>query len=497
MTTASAQASAVVSAGIPRKTVARTVRERAIIGSLLICGLFSLATTASIIAVLGSETYRFFTFTQVKPEYAALDAHHLGVLAARGVETTEHVTTVWGFLTGLQWNPLLGAEKHFGILPLINGTLLVAFIAMCVALPLGLITAIWLSEYAPERIRRILKPVLEVIAGVPTVVFGFFALTFITPAIRFEWLPAFDNPLKFGTYNALSAGIAVGILCLPIVTSLAEDALRAVPKSLREGSYGLGATRFETSIRVVVPAALSGIIAAFLLAVARAVGETMIVALAAGASPIPLHDLSDTPLNEPEVRMIVGAEAGVPALTIGPGETVMSPAIDLPAGWGLGRVVLEYTAPSEHLLESTLVRVDDAQLPDTSGVAGVDGTVVGERWTCCGATNIALMPEGQDEGRYVVRFTAHESSAPIELTSLTAVVGEHESIAKYLALPVDVRREIQPMTGYMVQIFLGDASNFGPEYFSSYAVATALFLMTFILTVIGHRVRVRYRQVYE
>ncbi|MCA9295528.1 MAG: phosphate ABC transporter permease subunit PstC [Phycisphaerales bacterium] len=497
MTTATAHAPAVVSAGTPRNAVARTLRERVIIGGLLACGLFSLATTASIIAVLATETYRFFTFTQIKPEYGALDADHLRALEASGVVTTEHVTTVWEFLTGLQWNPLLGAEKHFGILPLINGTLLVAFIAMCVALPLGLITAIWLSEYAPERIRRILKPVLEMIAGVPTVVFGFFAFSFITGAIRFEWLSALDNPLKFGTYNALSAGIAVGILCLPIVTSLAEDALRAVPKSLREGSYGLGATRFETSVKVVLPAALSGIIAAFLLAVARAVGETMIVALAAGASPIALHDLADTPLDEPDVRMIVGADSELATLTIGPGETVESPVIDLPAGWGLGRVALEYTAPSDHLLETTLVLVDDAQLRDTTAAIGVDGTVVAERWTCCDAGNIALSPEHQDAGAYVVRFTAHETSEPIEVTSLSAVVGEHESIMHFLALPVDVRREIQPMTGYMVQIFLGDASNFGPEYFSSYAVATTLFLMTFILTVIGHRVRVRFRQVYE
>ena len=149
---------------------------------------------------------------------------------------------------------------------------------MLIALPMGLITAVYLSEYASKRIRSILKPVLEILAGIPTVVLGFFAISFITPVL----LQPFGG---FAPFNATSAGIAVGILCLPLVTSLAEDALRAVPRSLREGAYGLGATRLEVTVKVVLPAALSGIISAFLLALSRAIGETMVVALAAGSSP--------------------------------------------------------------------------------------------------------------------------------------------------------------------------------------------------------------------
>ena len=221
--------------------------------SLVACGLFSVLTTLAIIVVLAKETISFFQLDDV---------------------------SIIDFLFGTKWNPLLGAQKHFGIWPLICGTLLVTAVAMSVALPLGLITAIYLSEYAPKKLRAILKPVLEVLAGIPTVVFGFFALTIITPSL--QWFHE-----GFGVYNAFSAGLAVGIMCLPIVCSLTEDALRAVPVSLREAAYGVGATKFDVSVRVVVPAAMSGIVAAFLLAVARAVGETMIVSLAAGASPPP------------------------------------------------------------------------------------------------------------------------------------------------------------------------------------------------------------------
>ena len=219
--------------------------------ALIGCGAFSIATTLAIIVILGLEAFHFFRLDEV---------------------------SFWEFISGTQWNPLLGAEKHFGIWPLISGTLLVTAVAMVVALPLGLITAIWLSEYARPGVRAVIKPVLEVLAGIPTVVFGFFALTVITPGLR--WLHE-----GFNVYNAASAGLAVAVMCLPIVTSLSEDALRAVPRSLREGAYGLGATRFEVSVKVVTPAALSGIVAAFLLAIARAVGETMIVSLAAGNAP--------------------------------------------------------------------------------------------------------------------------------------------------------------------------------------------------------------------
>src|SRR5690606_5485749 len=186
--------------------------------------------------------------------------------------------TFSNFIGSTRWNPLLGGEKSFGIWALISGTMLITVIAMAIALPLGLITAIYLSEYAPKRVRNILKPVLEILAGVPTVVYGFFALMTITPIL--QWLH--DG---FSVYNAASAGIAVGILCLPTVCSLAEDALQAVPRSLREGAYGLGGTRFDGSGKVAVPAALGGIIRAFLLAIARAGGETMVVALAAGSLP--------------------------------------------------------------------------------------------------------------------------------------------------------------------------------------------------------------------
>lgn len=299
-----------------RPKTARAVWEQSVRTSLILCGTFTVLTTVAIVVVLARETWKFFAL----PDVSILE-----------------------FLTGTQWNPLLGAEKHFGIWPLVCGTMLVTGVAMLVALPLGLITAIYLSEYAPKKLRAVLKPMLEVLAGIPTVVYGFFALTVITPGL--QWVHG-----GFEVYNAMGAGIAVGIMCLPIVCSLSEDALRAVPRSLREGAHALGSTKVDISLRVVVPAAFSGIVAAFLLAIARAVGETMIVALAAG-----------------------------------------------------------------------------------------------------------------------------------NLAQMTA----------------DPRQSTQTMTAYMVQIFLGDASNFGPEYLSSYAVAATLFVMTFALTVLGHQIRVRFREVYQ
>jgi phosphate transport system permease protein len=283
---------------------------------LIASGLFSLLITCAIIYVLAVETIAFFSSDGV---------------------------TFANFFGSTTWNPLLGGTKSFGIWALVCGTLLVTAIAMSIALPLGLITAIYLSEYAPRRVRNVLKPVLEVLAGVPTVVYGFFALMTITPIL--QWLH--DG---FSVYNAASAGIAVGILCLPTVCSLAEDALQAVPRGLREGAYGLGATRFDVSVKVVVPAALSGIISAFLLAIARAVGETMIVALAAGS-----------------------------------------------------------------LAQATL----------------------------------------------------------------------------------DPRQQVQTMTGFMVQMASGDVSNYGTEYYSMYAVAFTLFIMTLALTMVGNIVRRRFREAYE
>ena len=227
---------------------ARAWRERGIRGVLFACGAVSILTTVGIVTVLIWESIGFFA--EVSP---------------------------WEFLTGTTWTPQF-IPRHFGVLPLVAGSALVAVGASLVALPVGLASAIYLAEYAPDRARKILKPVLEVLAGIPTVVYGYFALTFITPIIR-EIVP------RTGVFNAASASIVVGIMIIPMVASLSEDALYAVPRHLREASYGLGATKFETVTRVVVPAALSGIVASFILAISRAIGETMAVTLAAGATP--------------------------------------------------------------------------------------------------------------------------------------------------------------------------------------------------------------------
>ena len=302
--------------GRPKSVSNRVLRERIIVGTLAVAACFSILVTTTIIVVLARETWGFFQFDEV---------------------------TVGEFFGSTEWNPLLGAEKHFGIWPLISGTLLVTAIAASFALPIGLISAIYLSEYASPKVRATLKPALEILAGVPTVVYGFFALTVITPLLS-KLSPAFGN------YNAMSAGLATGIMILPIVCSMSEDALRAVPRSLRDGAFALGGTRFDVSVKVVVPAALSGVVAAFLLAISRAVGETMIVALAAGG---------------------------------------------------------------------------------------------------------------------IAQITANPSA------------------------------EVQTMTAYMVQIFLGDAPAFGVEYKSSYAVAATLFVMTFVLTMIGQYILRRFREEYD
>ncbi len=291
-------------------------KERGVLTLLHGAALFSVFITLAILWVLGVETSHFFAQDEV---------------------------TIGEFFGTTQWNPLLGSEKHFGIWSLVSGTFLVAGIALTIAVPFGLVTAIYLSEYARPRVRAILKPALEVLAGIPTVVYGFFALTLLTPALK-----ALHE--GFGSFNALAAGIAVGILILPIITSLSEDALKAVPQSLRDGASGLGATRFDTSFKVVFPAALSGITSAVLLAAARAIGETMIVALAAGSTP---------------------------------------------------------------------------------------------------------------------------------------------------KVTIDVRDEVQTMTGFMVQMALGDVSNYGVEYYSMYAVAAMLFVLTLCFTLLGAFIRKRYREVYE
>jgi phosphate transport system permease protein len=203
----------------------------------------------------------------------------IGIIAVLFTETAAFLreVSIWEFLTGTEWTPLF-SEKHFGIAPLVSGTLLVSGIAMIVALPAGLLSAVYLSEYAPTPVRRIIKPILEILAGVPTVVYGYFALLFVTPMLQ-QVVPGLAG------FNALSPGIVMGIMILPLVSSLSEDALHSVPTGLREGAYALGATRMQAALRVVVPAALSGISASFILAVSRAIGETMIVAIAAGLQP--------------------------------------------------------------------------------------------------------------------------------------------------------------------------------------------------------------------
>lgn len=184
---------------------------------------------------------------------------------------------LWTFLTDTQWTPLFD-DAHFGIIVLLAGTLSSSLVALSIAIPLGTIIAIYLSEFANHRLREILKPVLELLSGVPTIIYGFFALLFVTPLIQMIYP---DLP----TFNVLSAGIVMGIMIIPYVSSLSEDAMRAVPMSLREGSYAMGATRFQTATRVVVPAAFSGIASAYILGISRAVGETMILAVAAGMQP--------------------------------------------------------------------------------------------------------------------------------------------------------------------------------------------------------------------
>lgn len=193
---------------------------------------------------------------------------------------------LWDFLFGTRWSPILrdaAGNRHYGVLPLVSGTLLVAALAAAVAVPVGLAIAIYLAEYAPDRVRRSIKPVLEVLAGIPTVVYGYFALSFVTPMLQRIPLRVFEQDLL--VFNALSAGMVMGLMIIPMVSSLSEDAMVAVPRSLRQAAYALGATRLEVSLRIVVPAAFSGIVASFILAFSRAIGETMLVTIAAGATP--------------------------------------------------------------------------------------------------------------------------------------------------------------------------------------------------------------------
>lgn len=255
-----------------------------LIEKLLFCfSLISVFTTVGIILVLSFETFEFFK------EVPLLK-----------------------FLTDTQWTPLF-INKHFGILPLLCGTFLTTLIAVGVAIPIGLVSAVYLSEYTSLRVRNIVKPIMEILAAVPTVVYGYFALLFVTPFLK-QIIPSLSG------FNALSSGIVMGIMIIPLVSSLSEDAMRAVPMGLREGAYAVGSSRLQVSLRIVLPAALSGITAAFILAVSRAIGETMIVAIAAGQQPrltlnplVPIEtitayivqvSLGDTPYGTLEYRTI-------------------------------------------------------------------------------------------------------------------------------------------------------------------------------------------------
>ena len=224
--------------------------EDAIKAALFLAALVSILTTVGIVVSLGTEAVRFFS--------------EVGI---------------FDFLTGREWAPLF-SDPQYGVLPLIGGTLLITGIALFVAVPLGIASAIYLSEYARPRTRRWLKPALEVLAGVPTIVFGYFALTFFTPVVLRDLLG-----VDVKIFNALSAGIVMGFMVLPTIASVAEDAMSSVPQALREGAFGLGASKLQVSLRVVLPAALSGVVAAVVLGVSRAIGETMIVLVAAGQVP--------------------------------------------------------------------------------------------------------------------------------------------------------------------------------------------------------------------
>ena len=226
----------------------RKIKEAAIEAVLLLCALFSVFITLSIVLILSYESFGFFKEVSLKE-----------------------------FFTGTQWTPLF-ADPKFGILPLVSGTLLTTGIAVALALPLGLLVAVYLSEFAPHKMREIIKPVLELLAAVPTVVYGYFALLFLTPILQ-RFIPDLSG------FNAMSPGIIMGIMIIPYVSSVSEDAMIAVPMHIREGSYAMGATKLQTAFKVIIPSAFSGIAAAFIIGISRAIGETMVVAIAAGGMP--------------------------------------------------------------------------------------------------------------------------------------------------------------------------------------------------------------------
>jgi len=238
----------VAAAELTLRAARRRIGEDVVKGALAVCALISVATTLGIVVALFVPAFEFF-----------------------------QEVSITDFLGGKEWAPLF-EPAHFGVLPLIGGTLLVTAIASAVAMPLGLGSAIYLSEYASPRARAILKPALELLAGIPTIVFGYFALTFVTPLLR-------DIGIQVDIFNTLSAGLVMGVMLMPTVASLSDDAMGAVPRDLRDGAYALGSTKVQVATRIVVPAAVSGIVASFVLAISRAVGETMIVLVAMGQQP--------------------------------------------------------------------------------------------------------------------------------------------------------------------------------------------------------------------
>lgn len=265
-------------------------KEMLIRGMLFCCALVSVITTLTIIFVLLYES--ILPFPGHSPFFAEV--------------------SVRDFLLDTKWTPQY-ADKHFGIMPLVCGTAWVTLVSGCVGLPLGLVSAIYMSEYAGPRRRSVLKPVLELLAGIPTIVYGYFGLFFVTPYVL---RPILQSGLGFtvGGANALAGGIVVGLMIMPLVASLSEDVLRAVPKSLREAGYALGATKFDVSVKIVVPSALSGILASFLLALSRAVGETMAVTLAAGSLPqltanplVPIQTMTSFIVNMMKGDAVVGS----------------------------------------------------------------------------------------------------------------------------------------------------------------------------------------------
>lgn len=276
---ASSSAPPVTAAGISLRRSRPRRGEQLIRGMLFLAALLSVATTVGILVAIVFPTVAFF----------------------------QQISLV-DFLTGTKWTPLF-EPASYGVLPLVAGTLMITLIAMVVAVPLGLGAAIYLSEYAAPRTRKVLKPLLEILAGVPTVVYGFFALKGITPILQKYW-PLGDGPEIF---NALVAGFVMGIMIIPTIASLSEDAMSAVPRSLRDGAYALGSSRMLVASRVVVPAAISGIVAAFILGLSRAIGETMIVVLAAGGRP----NLTWNPLEGMQTMTAFIAQAGSGDVPVG------------------------------------------------------------------------------------------------------------------------------------------------------------------------------------